>query len=68
VNGKLKKNSEADYPYLLTLRINMDEGIEETSNKVRTLSENELIYIAPDNFTWYFEKNNQLLFLSHLRI
>jgi hypothetical protein len=53
---KIEKSDEQDYPYLLTLRLNMDDGVEERSNKVRTLSGTELIYVAPDNFTWYFEK------------
>lgn len=51
------EGEETEYPYVLTLRVNDEDGsVEETANKVRTLSENELIYLAPDGFTWYFEK------------
>lgn len=52
----LEKGHESNYPYTLTLRVNDDGKIEETANKVRTLSSTELIYISLDNFTWYFEK------------
>lgn len=58
-NGEwsIVEGEETEYPFVLTLRVNDEDGsVEETANKVRTLSENELIYLAPDGFTWYFEK------------
>ena len=53
---KIEQSKETGYPYSLTLRIASDDGIEETLNKVKTLSTTELIFQAQDNFIWYFEK------------
>ena len=53
---KLQKNNLPEFPFLLTVKIIAEDETRESINKVKTLSDKELIFVSQDKHTVYFER------------